>query len=152
MPTVNTIRRRALIGGTLLALVSCTDATAPIDTHDSRAPSVAILAPVSPELLVAVADADTRLLAVLDEDARAPMHAALTELHTALDVGDVERSRRAAAVVRALVAGHQSEHAMHNVVGVTAGDAATPVGSDGADLSALALLADAVDALVSVAR
>jgi len=71
------------------------------------------------------------------------MHAALAQLHDALDAGDRPGAQRAVAVVRALVSGHQGVHASRNAVAMIAGDSPQLVGPDGADLSALALLADA---------
>ena len=141
--------RLALAGAALLALAGCGDVTGPTDARESLTPTaVSLPAPISPDLLIAVVDADTRLLPALDADARAPMHAALAELRAALEAGDVTRAGRASAIVRALVAGHQGEHAAHNSIGITAGDAPKLIGADGADLSALALLADAVRSVV----
>lgn len=135
----------AIAAGPLFALAACGDVTRPADP--SRASLAAPIAVnLSPDLLVVVADADARLVPALDADARAPMHVALTELRAALAGGDLARSQRAVAVVRALVSGHQSEHASRNSVGVRGGDSQQLAGTDGADLSSLALLADAVDA------
>jgi hypothetical protein len=147
MRFIHSLARLMFAGVALLAAASCSDATGPAGPRETLAPTTAAqkATPLPPELLVAVMDADTRLLAALDADARAPMHAALTELNDALDAGDVPGAQRAVAVVRALVSGHQGVHASRNVVGAIAGDTPQLVGADGADLSALALLADAVD-------
>lgn len=146
--------RLVLAAAALLALAACADATGPSDTPESLVlPAVALAAaPFPPELLIAVADADTRMLPALDADTRAPMHAALTALRAALDAGDVTGGQRAVAIVRALVSGHQSEHASRNAISVSAGHPSQLQGTDGADLAAFALLADAVDAALSVPR
>ncbi len=124
----------------LLSLGACHDATAPAVVNN----------PANSALLVVVNDADTRLVPALDPDARAPMHSALTELRVALEAGDVSRAQRAAAVVHALVAGHQNEHAAQGVMGARAGDTPQIAGADGADLDAIALLVEAaVTALAS---
>ena len=71
--------RLVLAAAALNALAACADATGPSDTPESLVlPAVALAAaPFPPELLIAVADADTRMLPALDADTRAPMHAAL---------------------------------------------------------------------------
>lgn len=130
---------RALAPVALVGLAACrgSDAlTAPAadDAPHPVASSASGPAAGGPDLLAALDDADTRLAPSLAALTRAPLRAALAALRDALTAGDAPRGRRALAAVRALLVRHARD-----------GD------GDGADLAAVALLADAAAPVVDAA-
>lgn len=86
---------------------------------------------VAPALLAALGDARERVLPTVDADIQTALGIALVELQSALDAGQLARSRRAIAAARALLASH----------------ADTPDG-DSADLASVSVLLIAVDEAV----
>lgn len=86
-----------------LALSACEGdrATAPVAPSDP----VHAMA-IAPALLDALGDARERVLPTVDADIQTSLGVALAELQSALDAGQLERSRRAIAAVRALLATH----------------------------------------------
>lgn len=61
---------------------------------------------VAPSLLAALGDARERVLPTLDAEIQTPLAGVLIELQSALDAGQLTRSRRAIASARALLAAH----------------------------------------------
>lgn len=61
---------------------------------------------VEPSLLAALGDARERVLPTLDTNIQTPLGSVLSELQSALDAGQLTRSRRAIAAARALLASH----------------------------------------------
>lgn len=86
---------------------------------------------VAPSLLAALGDARERVLPTVDADIQTALGRALGELQTALDAGQLTRSRRAIAAARALLASHSD----------------APDG-DSADLASVSVLLLAVDEAV----
>jgi len=86
---------------------------------------------ISPSLMSALSDARERVLPTVDADIQTALSIALGELESALDAGQVARSRRAIAATRALLASH----------------ADTPDG-DSADLASVGVLLSVADEAV----
>jgi len=86
---------------------------------------------IAPSLLSALSDARERVLPTVDADIQTALSIALGELESALDAGQVARSRRAIAAVRALLVSH----------------ADTPDG-DSADLASVSILLSVADEAV----
>ena len=98
---INALPIVALLGS--LAVSACNgdpaaSPTAPADPVHAVA--------VSPSLLAALGDARERVLPAVDADIQTALGIALVELQSALDAGQVTRSRQAIAAVRALLASH----------------------------------------------
>ena len=88
---------------TALVLAACDGdrPTAPVALSD---PVHAIVVPLA--LLDAIGDARERVLPTVDADIQTSLGVALAELQAALDAGQLARSQRAIAAVRALLATH----------------------------------------------
>ena len=110
-----------------LTLSACSaDAEADASPTASNAPAQTLV--VAPALLEALGDARERVLPTVDADIQTALGIALVELQAALDAGQLNRSRRAIASARALLASH----------------ADSPDG-DSADLASVSVLLIAVD-------
>lgn len=85
-----------------LALLACNDAGVLPSATDDPAHAVAVDA----SLLAALGDARERVVPTLDADIQSPLSNALGELQSALDAGQLNRSRLAIATARGLLASH----------------------------------------------
>lgn len=114
---------------TTLALSACAAdrRDSPTEPSDPRLASV-----VAPSLRAALGDARERVLPTVDAEIQTALDGALLELQSALDAGQVGRSRRAIAAARALLASH----------------ADTPDG-DSADLASVSMLLTVADEAVN---
>ena len=123
---INALPIAALLGTLALSACDGDRTTAPVALSD---PVHAIIVP--PALLDALGDARERVLPTVDADIQTPLGIALAELQSALDAGQLARSQRAIAAVRALLAAHTD----------------TPDG-DSADLASIGVLLSVADEAV----
>lgn len=126
LPRMNALPVAALVASLTLSACSA-DANQSLTAPDDPAHAIV----VAPSLLAALGDARERVLPTMDASVQMSLGNALSELQSALDAGQVTRSRRAVASARALIASH---------AGVSDGDLA--------DLASVGVLLIAVDEVV----